>query len=120
MAIDKKTEQWENFVNNFIFAKFKNLEIWYIKREAVINGIIFNYIKFPKAENGKNLSIPLIEFMVQSIEADESMCKKIFGPSYKIGTAEIQEDINDISIIWNKCSVMDLMNFDYNNQSERK
>lgn len=95
------TEKWQDFVNNFIFANYTTLEIWFVKRNVAENGMILNYIQFPKAENGKHLTKGFIDFMVQSFEADDTLCKQIFGPAYEKGTAEVQDNIGDISIVWN-------------------
>lgn len=113
-------KKWENYVNSYLFANFKNLEYWVAKREAVENNIVFNYIRFPKPENGKLLSIEFIKLIVQSIEANIDECSKIFGPKYKIGTAEIQNDDNDISIIWNKMTVDELLELDLDENSSDK
>jgi len=118
--ISELREKWENYVNSYLFANFKTLEYWVAKREVSEHNMIFNYIRFPKAENGKIANVEFIKFIVQSIEADETECKKIFGPGYKFGTAEIQDDINDISIIWNKLSLNELLNLDFNDQHDRQ
>ena len=49
-------EKWEDFVNDFLFANYEKLEYWVAKRNVAENGIILNYIQFPKAENGAQLS----------------------------------------------------------------
>ena len=100
---------WEEFVNSFLFANYKNLEIWYAKRYVAENGVCFNYIRFPKPENGKLLTVGLVEDIVKSIECDDKLCKQFFGPAYKKGSAEIQNDVEDISIIWNKLTDQDIM-----------
>lgn len=97
----KDTQKWEDFVNNFLFANYKTLEYWIAKRGASINGMLLNYIQFPKAENGKQLSKGFVSFIVQAIEADDMLVQQIFGPAYEKGTADIQEDEMDISIVWN-------------------
>jgi hypothetical protein len=43
------------------------------------------------------LIVEFVKYIVQCIEADEVECRKMFGPEYKIGTAEVQDDINDNS-----------------------
>lgn len=94
-------EKWENFVNSFLFANYEKLEYWIAKRNVAENGIILNYIQFPKAENGAQLTKGFIDFIVQSIEADDELMRQFFGPAYEKGTAEVQDDVMDISIIWN-------------------
>ena len=94
-------EKWENFVNSFLFANYEKLEYWIAKRNVAENGIILNYIQFPKAENGAQLTKGFVDFIVQSIEADDELMRQFFGPAYEKGTAEVQDDVMDISIIWN-------------------
>ena len=94
-------EKWENFVNSFLFANYEKLEYWIAKRNVAENGIILNYIQFPKAENGAQLTKGFVDFIVQSIEADDELMRQFFGPAYEKGTAEVQDEVMDISIIWN-------------------
>lgn len=94
-------EKWENFVNSFLFANYEKLEYWIAKRNVAENGIILNYIQFPKAENGAQLTKGFVDFIVQTIEADDELMRQFFGPAYEKGTAEVQDDVMDISIIWN-------------------
>ena len=95
------TRVWKDFVNDFLFANYEKLEYFIVNRSVSDNGMIINYIQFPKEENGTNLTEDFVKFIVQSIEADEKLMKQIFGPAYEKGSAEIQNDINDISILWN-------------------
>lgn len=95
------TRVWKDFVNDFLFANYEKLEYFIVNRSVSDNGMIINYIQFPKEENGTHLTEDFVKFIVQSIEADEKLMKQIFGPAYEKGSAEIQNDINDISILWN-------------------
>ena len=95
------TEKWEDFVNSFIFANYEKIEYCIVKRNVAENGMILNYIQFPKAENGRQLTKGFVDFMVQAFEADDELMKQIFGPAYEKGTAEVQDDAMDISIVWN-------------------
>ena len=104
------TEKWEDFVNSFLFANYEKLEYFIAKRNVAENGIILNYIQFPKAENGSRLTKGFIDFIVQTIESDDKLMKQIFGPAYEKGTAEVQNDVMDISIIWNTNYYDDVMN----------
>ena len=99
--MSKDTEKWEDYVNNFLFANYENIEYVVVKRGASINGVLLNYIQFPKAENGKYFTKGFVNYIVQSIEADDMLTQQIFGPAYKKETAYVQEDEIDISIVWN-------------------
>ncbi len=105
-----KTERWENYVNSYIFANFEKLERWIAKRGvADNNGAIYNYIQFPKSENGRILTKAFLELMVQTMEVDNDVCENIFGPEYKKGSAEIIDDGENLSIVWNKHLYEDLL-----------
>lgn len=106
-----KTKRWENYVNSYIFANFEKLERWIAKREvADNNGAIYNYIQFPKSENGRILTKAFLELMIQTMEGDVVVCENIFGPEYKMGSAEIIDDGENLSIVWNKHLYEDLLN----------
>lgn len=113
MSAKESNERWENYVNNYIFANFESLEYWVAKRYATetIDGdlYIYNYIKFPKAENGRILTEALIKFMIQTFEAEDNICENIFGPDYKEGSAEIVDDQTNLIIVWNKHSYEELL-----------
>lgn len=99
--MSKETQKWEEFVNDFLFANYENIEYVIVKRGASLNGVLLNYIQFPKAENGRQFTKGFVNFIMQSIEADDALTKQIFGPAYEKGTAAVQEDEIDISIVWN-------------------
>ena len=108
--IRNKSERWENYVNSYIFANFEKLERWIAKRQVADNtGTIYNYIQFPKPENGRILTKSFLEFMIQIMEWDDDVCENIFGPKYKRGTAEIIDDGENLSIVWNKHLYEDLL-----------
>ena len=104
------TERWENYVNGYIFANFEKLERWIAKRGAADNdGTIYNYIQFPKPENGRILTKAFLELMIQIMEVDDDVRENIFGPEYKKGSAEIIDDGENLSIVWNKHLYEDLL-----------
>lgn len=108
--VKNKTERWENYVNNYIFANFEKLERWIVKRGVADNdGTICNYIQFPKPENGRILTKAFLELVIQSMEGDDDVCENIFGPGYKKGSAEIIDDGENLSIVWNKHLYEDLL-----------
>ena len=111
-------EKWEDFVNRYLLANYETLEYWVAKRNVSLNGNFLNYIRFPKAENGSYASLGFIKYIVQAIESDDMMCAKIFGPAYTKGSAEIQNDYEDISIIWNKIPEDEFEHVDPNNVEE--
>ena len=43
------------------------------------------------------------------MEADVVVCENIFGPAYKKGSAEIIDDGENLSIVWNKHLYADLL-----------
>jgi len=108
--VRNKTERWENYVNGYIFANFEKLERWIAKRGAADNdGTIYNYIQFPKPENGRILTKAFLELMIQIMEVDDDVRENIFGPEYKKGSAEIIDDGENLSIVWNKHLYEDLL-----------
>ena len=108
--VRNKLEKWENYVNSYIFANFEKLERWIAKREVADNdGAIYNYIQFPKPENGRILTKAFLELLIHAIEVDVDVCENIFGPAYKKGSAEIIDDGENLSIVWNKHLYADLL-----------
>ena len=104
MSAKKLDTQWEDFVNSFLFANYKNLSIWVAKRGVSSNDLIYNYINFPIPENGKILSKNFLNYIIQSIENDEKLCNQIFGPAYELHSAKIhygEDEKNSLLIMWN-------------------
>lgn len=106
MAAKDLEQKWEEYVNSFLFANFKALECWVAKRYATENTdgklIIYNYIKFPIAENGSVLTEYYLEHIIKVIENSEGEVREnIFGPAYKNGEANIEKIGNDMLITWN-------------------
>ena len=118
MNIKDLDTQWEDFVNSFLFANYENLSVWVAKRGVSNSGLIFNYIDFPIPENGKILTKYFLDYIIQSIENDENLCKQFFGPAYEPNSAKIfygEDEEDSLVIIWN------IKNYDDNilNNSEQ-
>lgn len=104
MNTKKLDTQWEDFVNSFLFANYKNLSVWIAKRGKSSNNLIYNYISFPIPENGKILTKNFLNYIIQSIENDEKLCNQIFGPAYELHSAKIfygEDEEDSLLIIWN-------------------
>lgn len=104
MNTKKLDTQWEDFVNSFLFANYKNLSVWIAKRGKSSNNLIYNYISFPIPENGKILTKNFLNYIIQSIENDEKLCNQIFGPAYELRSAKIfhgEDEEDSLLIIWN-------------------
>ena len=104
MNTKKLDTQWEDFVNSFLFANYKNLSVWIAKRGKSSNNLIYNYIDFPIPENGKILTKTFLNYIIQTIENDETLCNQIFGPAYELHSAKIfygEDEEDSLLIMWN-------------------
>lgn len=98
----RDTERWINFVEDYIFKNYKNVEYVGPNREVTDGESIYNIMKFPKAENGRYVNRTFLTTLISKIKNDKELCDKIFGPIFlqERDDAQIIEDNNAFYIAW--------------------
>lgn len=98
--INKSNQIWEEYVCDFLFANFDWIEYCSPKRGVWIEGVTCNYIKFPKAENGRYCSTDNLQHIIDTImNSDEQLKENIFNCQY--GEPKVVDFDNAKYIIWN-------------------
>lgn len=98
----KDTQKWIDFVENYIFDNYPNIQFVSPNREITDGESIYNVMKFPKFENGRYVNKSLLNYIISRIKNNNELCNKIFGPSFieERDDAQIIEDNNAFYIVW--------------------
>lgn len=97
--LHKKVEMWKEDLCSFLFANWKWIEYCNPEREAWIEGVVCNYIKFPIAENGRYANKENLQDIIDTIEGDTTLNNKYFGPD-SYGANSLYFD-GSWYIVWN-------------------
>lgn len=92
---------WQEEMNNFLMSNFEWIEYCVAKRETMLFNTMFaNYIRFPKAENGKMLTYNRVHDIADMLwSLDEDYKNQLIG---QLATeANILNTTSDYYIIWN-------------------
>lgn len=104
----KSNEKWESLVNDFLFANY-DFEYFIAKREMTMDGTVCNYIRFPKAENGRLVNKAKLQNVIDTIWLSD-VKDKIFGKTEE--KPNIVDFNNSLFICWNILEIDDFANTD--------
>lgn len=98
----RDTRRWIDFVEDYIFENYPNVEYVAVNREITDGESIYNVMKFPKAENGRYVNMTFLTNLISKIKGDTDLCNKIFGPAFieERDDDQIIEDGNAFYIVW--------------------